>query len=75
MGAVSYPNHIVPGKASYAVLLVKIGCVFLTLYGILPLLNPYLYSICIGKGVLTRRVSKAFILVMDPGGYGGEKRT
>ena len=29
----------------------------------------------IGKGVLTRRVSEAFLIVMDPGGYVGEKPT
>ena len=46
------------------------------LYGIIPLISPYLNSTCMctGKGVLTRRVSEAFFIVMDPGGYGGEKR-
>ena len=56
-------------------LLIKIGCAFLKLYGIIPLLNPYLYSMCIWKGVLPRRLSEAFFIVMDLGGYGGEKRT
>ena len=53
-------------------LLIKIGCVFLKLYGIIPLLNQYQYRMCIGKGVLTRRVSEAFFIEMDPGGYGGD---
>ena len=35
----------------------------------------YLYNMCIGKDVLPHRVSEAFFLiVMDPGGYKGEKR-
>ena len=41
--------------------------------GIIPLFKPYLYSMCIGKGVLTRHVSEAFFIMTDPGGYEGEK--
>ena len=37
--------------------------------------RPSSTCMCIGKGVLTRRVSEAFFIVMDPGGYEGEKRT
>ena len=34
-----------------------------------------MYSMCIGKVLLARRVSDAVFIVIDQGGYGGEKRT